>query len=91
MSDFPVSPDGLRRTLRNDALVEVLSGKGAPVEVQIELQPDPELPSGFRWSSSVGPPAPVFSGTLATATVVVERRRPISMVIAVLKRTVGAN
>lgn len=91
VSDFPVSPDGLRRTLRNDALVEVLSGKGAPVEVQIELQPDPELPSGFRWSSSVGPPAPVFSGTLATATVVVERRRPISMVIPVLKRTVGAN
>lgn len=91
VSDFPISPEGLKRVLRNDALVEALSGKGAPVEVQVELQADPTKPSGFRWSSSVGPPSEVFSGTLATATVVVERRRPISMVIPVLKSTVGAN
>ena len=77
--------------LRNDSLVEALSGKGTSVEVQIELMADPNMPSGFKWSSSVGPPTAVFSGTLATATVVVERRRPISLVIPVLKSTVGAN
>ena len=91
VGDFPVSPDGLRRVLRNDSLVEALSGKGTSVEVQIELMADPNMPSGFRWSSSVGPPSAVFSGTLATATVVVERRRPISLVIPVLKSTVGVN
>ena len=91
VGDFPVSPEGLRRVLRNDSLVEALSGKGTSVEVQIELMADPTMPSGFKWSSSVGPPTAVFSGTLATATVVVERRRPISLVIPVLKSTVGAN
>ena len=91
VSDFPVSPEGLRRVLRNDSLVEVLSGKGAPVEVQITLEADPAMASGFRWSSSKGPPTPVFSGTLANATVVVERRRPISLVIPIIQRTVGVN
>lgn len=91
VSDFPVSPEGLSRVLRNDSLVEVLSGQGAPVEVQITLEADPTMASGFRWSSSKGPPAPVFSGTLANATVVVERRRPISLVIPILERTVGVN
>lgn len=91
VSDFPVSPEGLRRVLRNDSLVEVLSGKGAPVEVQITLEADPAMASGFRWSSSKGPPTPVFSGTLANATVVVERRRPISLVIPIIERTVGVN
>lgn len=91
VSDFPVSPEGLRRVLRNDTLVGALSGDSAPIEVLAALEVDGDTPSGYAWSSSEGPPNEVFSGTLADGGIVVERRRPISYVLPFLKRSVGAN
>ncbi len=90
VSDFPVSPEGLQRVLRNDSLVGALSGEGPPIEVVATLDRDPSTPSGFSWSSSSGPPTQVYSGTLASGGIVVERRRPISYVLPFVKRTVGA-
>ncbi|HTY42339.1 MAG TPA: NHLP bacteriocin system secretion protein [Thermoanaerobaculia bacterium] len=90
VSEFPVTPEGLRRVLRNDKLVETLMGKSAPIEVVASLIPDSKTPSGYRWSSSKGPPTQVMSGTLAAASVVVESRRPISYVLPVIKRSLGA-
>jgi HlyD family secretion protein len=77
--------------LRNDKLVETLMGRSAPIEVVAKLLPDPATPSGYKWSSSKGPPTQVMSGTLATGSVVVESRRPISYVLPVIKRSVGAS
>ncbi len=91
VSEFPVTPEGLRKVLRNDKLVETLMGKSAPIEVVATLIPDSTTPSGYRWSSSKGPPTQIFSGTLATASVVVENRRPISYVLPVIKRSLGAS
>src|SRR5205085_6567599 len=78
VSDFPVTPDGLRRVVRNDKLVEELMKGGAPIQVIASPILDKSTPSGFKWSSSKGPPTPVFSGTKATGSVVVENKRPIS-------------
>ncbi|MEP6767998.1 MAG: NHLP bacteriocin system secretion protein [Acidobacteriota bacterium] len=89
VSEFPVTPEGLRKVLRNDKLVETLMGKSAPIEAVATLIPDPSTPSGYRWSSSKGPPTQVNSGTLATASVVVESRSPISYVLPVVKRSLG--
>ena len=91
VSEFPVTPEGLRKVLRNDKLVETLMGRSAPIEVVAKLLPDPATPSGYKWSSSKGPPTQVMSGTLATGSVVVESRRPISYVLPVIKRSVGAS
>jgi HlyD family secretion protein len=91
VSDFPMTPEGLRRVLRNDKLVEQLTGEGAPIEVVAKLVPDPSTPSGFRWSSSQGPPQQVFSGTICTGSVVVETKKPIAYVLPILKKTVGVN
>lgn len=91
VSEFPVTPEGLRKVLRNDRLVEQWMGRDAPIEVVAELKPDPATPSGYRWSSSKGPPNAVRSGTLAAASVVVERRRPISYVLPVVRRSLGAS
>jgi HlyD family secretion protein len=91
VSDFPMTPEGLRRVLRNDKLVEQLTGEGAPIEVVAKLIPDPSTPSGFRWSSSQGPPQQVFSGTICTGSVVVETKKPIAYVLPILKKTVGVN
>ncbi len=91
VSDYPMSAEGLLRVLRNEKLVESLTGTSAPIEVAVDLLEDVATPSGFKWSSSVGPPHPVFSGTPCAATVAVERKRPISYVIPLLRKTVGVS
>ena len=89
VSDFPVTPQGMRRVLKNEQLVTSLSGDDAPYEVHADLLPDPDNLSTYRWTSSEGPPIRIQSGTLASAGVVVERRKPILMVIPQLRRHTG--
>jgi HlyD family secretion protein len=78
------------RVLRNDQLVQGLTGKGGPLlEVVVDLEEDPTTPSGFAWSSSQGPPTEVYTGTIADAQVIVERRKPISYVLPIFKDVTG--
>ena len=86
VSSFPSTPQGMMRILRNEGLVTQMSAMGSPIEVLIEPITDPSTPSGFKWSSRKGPDQQVVAGTLAHASVVVEQRRPINMVIPLLKR-----
>jgi len=90
VSEFPVTPEGLRRVVRNDKIVEQMMKSGAPIEVIAEPVIDKSTPSGFKWSSSKGPPTPVFSGTLAKGSVVVENKTPISYVLPIVKKAIGA-
>jgi len=89
VSDFPATPQGILRVLKNSALVETLTGQDAPYEVHADLIPDATNVSQYRWSSSGGPAMRIQSGTLATADVVVRNRRPILMVIPQLGRTIA--
>lgn len=89
VSDFPMTREGLLRVLRNEKLVETLTGNIAPIEIQASLIPDPLTPSGFKWSSSKGPPMKVFSGTICTASVQVETKKPIAYVLPIMKKAVG--
>ncbi|MGA7616754.1 MAG: NHLP bacteriocin system secretion protein [Thermoanaerobaculia bacterium] len=89
VSDFPVTPDGLQKVLRNDSLVQQLAGQGAPIEVKVRLTPDKNTPSGFKWSSSLGPPVKVATGTLCVGTVVVAEKKPISYILPIFKSAAG--
>ncbi len=91
VGSFPVTPEALRQVLRNDRLVDELAGKTASIEVVVQLLPDQKTPSGFKWSSSSGPPTQVYSGTIATGSVVVENRTPISYVLPVVKKSLGVS
>lgn len=91
VSDFPVSPEALRRVLRNDSLVEALASEGPPIEVIATLEVNESTPSGFAWSSGNGPPTGVFSGTLSEGGIVVEKRRPIAYVLPMFQRFEGAD
>jgi HlyD family secretion protein len=81
VSPQPATRAGMQRTLGNEILVNQRAGAGAPFMVQVDLEADAGTSSGFRWSSGSGPPASVESGTPVTVQVVVERQRPISLVI----------
>ena len=90
VSDYPLTPEGLVRVLRNQKLAQELSGNTAPIEVTVSLTKDAQTPSGFKWTSSKGPPEKVFSGTVCNGSVVVDTKRPIGYVIPIVKKTVGA-
>ena len=89
VSDFPATTKGMARVLKNDQLVNVLSGSGAPYEVHADLTVAPETVSRYKWSSSDGPPLTIQSGTLATASVQVRAERPIGMVIPLFRKYTG--
>jgi HlyD family secretion protein len=89
VSEFPVSRQGMVAVLQNPALADQFSQKGAPYEVRVDLRPDPASPSGYRWSSGSGPPLRVSSGTLFEAEVTVREQAPISLVMPLLRKSVG--
>jgi HlyD family secretion protein len=86
VADFPSTPQGMLRTLRNDQLVRQLSAESAPIAVQADLTPSRETASGYKWTSPKGPPVRVESGTLCTATVTLDSERPISLVVPAMRK-----
>ncbi|WP_306602815.1 NHLP bacteriocin system secretion protein [Azonexus sp.] len=89
ISEFPVSREGIISVLPNAALADMFFQKGPPYAVQISLEPDAGLSSGYRWTSAEGPPFPIVSGTTVNAEVTVEEQRPISLLIPFLRKTSG--
>lgn len=89
VSEFPATPQGMQRVLKNDKLVASLAGGDAPYEVHADLVLDAATPSGYKWSSSGGPALTIQSGTLIGAQVTVDARRPAEMVMPWLRRQVG--
>ena len=89
VSDFPTTSRAIQRTLRNPELVAALSQGDAPYEVRADLWLDPNTESGYRWTSASGPPTEILTGTLCMGQITVSRRRPIELVIPVLRERLG--
>jgi HlyD family secretion protein len=71
--------------------VQELIGSTAKIEMRAALKPSADAASGYEWSSSSGPPFRVDTGTRVTVSVVVDRKRPISMILPILRSTFGAS
>jgi HlyD family secretion protein len=89
VSEFPATPQGMQRVLKNDKLVAGLAGGDAPYEVHADLVLDSTTQSRYKWSSSRGPALTIQSGTMIGARITVESRRPAEMVLPWLRRQVG--
>ena len=89
ISTQPMTLAGMTSTLGNDIIVQQLAARGALFMVEVELTRDSVTPSGFKWSSRNGPPLRVGSGTSIAVSVVVERRRPIALLLPFLRSAVG--
>jgi len=59
--------------------------------VRIDVVTDESTVSGYKWSSSKGPPLTINSGTLCAGTVTVREMRPIRMVIPMVKKALSVN
>lgn len=86
VSAFPTTQKGMLRNLQNQKLVESFSSGGAPIEITVDLVPEAGSVSGYKWTTSKGPPITVEHGTICTATVTVSEQPPIQLVIPLLKR-----
>lgn len=88
-SPFPATEQGMMAVLQNEELVKEFSAQGAPIAVYAELLKKPETFSGYKWSSDNGPPQKIYSGTVATVQVVVDKQPPIQLVIPYFKSLLG--
>ncbi len=89
VSEFPATTRGMVRVLKNDKLVEALSGHDAPYEVHADLLIDEKTASHYQWTSSQGPPLRIQSGTIAGAQITVASRRPMEMVLPLIREYSG--
>jgi multidrug efflux pump subunit AcrA (membrane-fusion protein) len=88
VSQFPVTREGMLRTLGSETLAQKLGAGDAVIEIRVLLQGDPNSSSGYRWSSK-DPNIIIENGTLSTVQIVTQQRRPISLVIPLLKQAVS--
>ncbi len=67
--------------LGNDAYVQYLAAEGKLVAVHVDLYPNDETPSGYRWTSTIGPPTPLNAGTISTGSFVISQQKPIDLIL----------
>jgi HlyD family secretion protein len=89
VSPFPATPAGATALVGSEEIVKNLMSGDRQVEVFAQLQEDPSTESGFKWSSSKGPPQKISPGTTTVVSVKVGEKRPISYVIPILKSITG--
>jgi HlyD family secretion protein len=88
ISSQAVTPEEVRNTLNNDQLAQKFAQE-TPFRVRAIPELDRKSASGFRWTSSVGPPHSIAANTPCAAQIIIEKRAPISYVIPTVKKALG--
>ncbi|MBU2974983.1 NHLP bacteriocin system secretion protein [Zobellia sp. B3R18] len=86
VSDFPITQQGMMTSVKNDQLVQGLLGMGAPFEVHVEFEKDPDSYSGFKWTSANGPKVMINEGTSCLGKVTVKSEPPATIVVPAIKK-----
>ncbi len=89
ISEFPMTSSGMASVLQNENLVKQFSRQGPPYAARVNLIPDSQAPSKYKWSSGVGPYMTLTSGTLASAEVTIKEQAPISLIIPYFREYTG--
>ena len=89
VSDVPASKNAMDALLQNDNLVSQLCSSGPPMRINVRLQENSKLFSGFQWSSSTGPKIRITSGTVCSAQIIVQEQPPITLVVPLLRKFFG--
>ncbi|KTD75489.1 NHLP bacteriocin system secretion protein [Legionella waltersii] len=89
ISKYPLTIESMVNELGDEELVKKLTETGPKYKVIIDLEPSTQTISGYKWTSSAGPPVRINSGTLCSGTLILMKRSPISFVLPFLKKTVG--
>ncbi|HOF00488.1 MAG TPA: NHLP bacteriocin system secretion protein [Spirochaetota bacterium] len=85
VSSYPATFQGMMKIFGNESIVKSLSSSGPVIALEVELFTLASAPSGYAWSSKKGPDTKILGGTICSGYVIVEKKRPISFVIPILK------
>lgn len=83
VSLFPATPEGMMRVLGNSTLVNEFMQGGSRIEVRVALSTNAN--GGFQWTSKAGESLRLSSGTPCEGTITTQLRRPISLVLPILR------
>jgi len=86
VSDEDVSVEHVEQILHNAQLTKSLLGSEPALLAYVEMEATKDNPSGFVWWSGTGPPYRITAGSVATVDIIVERVRPITLVIPALRK-----
>ncbi|MEH2407832.1 NHLP bacteriocin system secretion protein [Nostoc sp.] len=90
VSPFPVTTQDITAQVGNEDLARSLANSNAArVQVEIQLQEDPNTTSGYKWSFSKGPALKISSGTTTQVRVKVGEVAPISYIIPIFRSWTG--
>ncbi len=81
VGSFPATRAGVNALLNNPDIASIVVSGGPVVQVEVTLEPSPDTPSGYAWTSGVGPPTRLSAGTLVNASVVTAVQHPISFLL----------
>ncbi|MBQ9360914.1 MAG: HlyD family efflux transporter periplasmic adaptor subunit [Lachnospiraceae bacterium] len=85
VSDHAADMTNMVEQLGSQSLADDFRKAGTVVEVRCTLARDNTTASGYSWSTDKGDKVTLDSGTLVTATVVTEYKRPIDLFIPYIK------
>jgi HlyD family secretion protein len=88
VSEYPVSVEAISAEIRNQQMANSFASASPPYKVKVVLLKDAGAYSGYRWTSGNGPRVKITSGILCSGKIVIEKQRPIDLVVPVLKKYV---
>lgn len=91
VSDEDISVQHVEQIVHNDQLTRSLFGGEPALLAYVELVPTKDNPSGFEWWSGKGPPYRITAGSVATVDIIVERVRPITLIIPALRKLLSTD
>ncbi|MBD2526762.1 NHLP bacteriocin system secretion protein [Nostoc sp. FACHB-133] len=90
ISRFPITKEAAANEVGNSEVLEgLVSQQQGLIQVFSDLDLDTNTPSGYKWSSSIGPHLKISSGTTTVVRVNVEERAPITFVLPILRSVSG--
>jgi HlyD family secretion protein len=89
VDNYPSDRQTIAAIVQDEALAERISRRGSVFAVRIELAESSDTSSGFRWSTTEGPPFSISQGTPASAWITTRHERPINLVVPALGKLLG--
>ena len=91
INPLPISKEDLFTKFANDSIVsKIHNSKSEPViQITTTLDRDKDSISGYDWGGGKGPNLNLTSGTMTDISVIVEKRKPITYVIPLLRDLTG--
>lgn len=89
VDDYVTSLNTIANELGSNSLVEAFASSGPVIGVKCKLEKDDTTASGYLWSSKKASDIVIPQGTIVTADIITEEKKPISLLIPFIKEKIS--